>query len=376
MKHIAILGDPSSIWIKTYVNEVFENDSDSIVIFTDKPVNEETQNFYSNKIKIISCSNKKIVKKLKLDKILYLLKTLYAFSKEEKFDYLHVHYVNNRKLIAVNAVKRYVKKIIITFWGSDLLRKDRNELNKMSKYLENANKITVGSNEMKKFFINNFPEKISNKISVVRFGVNGLSAIYNMQTSQSDIKVNWGIPNEKYVFTIGYNGSEQQNHIRVLNELKNIPENLRNNIYLILPMTYGLNEDYYKKIKTLIEDIGCEYLLLLDYMDTDEIAKLCNITDVFVHAQKTDAFSASVQEYLCAGKLLINPSWITYDELINNHVFYWEFKTYDELKTKIEHFISSGLTDDEEKFLNNNKQIMFMLSSWDSLRHKWLELYK
>ena len=375
MKKFAILGDPDSIWIKMYIKEVLSSDSIHIVIFTDKEVSQDTRKQYPNNVKIVACLSGRLSKKLKIDKLEYLIRVYLAFAKEGKFDFLHIHFVNSRKLMLSNMVKRCVDRSVITFWGSDLLRKNKKELHKMEKYLEEADRITVGSNEMKKFFSNNYPEELCKKMSVVRFGVNGLSAIHSMQRSSDDLRKDWNIPVEKIVLSVGYNGGIQQNHIKVLEVIKTLPLELRKKIFLIFPMTYGLQNEYLKRVEEYAHETDCDFQILTDFMDSNRIAELCVLTDVFIHAQETDAFSASVQEYLCAGKLLISPVWIKYDELINNNIYYWEFNTFDEISELIKKYISTGLSADECERLVGNKERMYLLSSWSNLRHKWLEVY-
>lgn len=177
------------------------------------------------------------------------------------------------------------------------------------------------------------------------------------------------------MITIGYNGSQEQNHFEVLASLENFANEIKNKIYFILPMTYGLEDSYYHKIETYLTDKGYDFKILTEYMDLSAIASLCAITDVFIHAQKTDALSASIQEYLCAGKLLINPKWIVYEELKQKNVFYWEYTNYSEICDLVSKYVTYGVSSDEERMLADNKEIVYKLSSWDELKHEWIRIY-
>ncbi|MFQ7156088.1 MAG: hypothetical protein ACLRQR_05030 [Merdimonas faecis] len=368
MKRIAILGDPNSIWIKTYVREILDNPYiENITILTDRHYKDNTNFCYPGNVDIIVCEGGKIV---------YLIKMFLAFWKLAKLDVIHIHYVNMRKLIVVSCVRRKANQIIATFWGSDLLSKSETELHNMERYLKNVHKITVGSNEMSTFFKRKFSNSTCNKMQVVRFGVNGLETIYKKKFNSDSLKTIWRIPHDKMILTIGYNGSERQNHSKVIDTITRLSSLAKTRLFLLFPMTYGATEQYLNKVNDLAEKTGVEYKILTEYMNSDEIAELCYLTDVFIHAQETDAFSASVQEYLCAGKLLINPQWIIYDELRVNNVFYWEYQSFNELYEKIEKLAIYGITDFEKSLLMENKGKIYGLSSWDHLKKNWIEMYE
>ena len=377
MRRIAIFGDSNSIWIKSFVKEVLVQISNcEIYIFSDRELQVNEDFKYMDNLKVINCGKKTFLQKIGLGYISYFFKVTTSVLKLKNFDCFHIHYVNSRKLFIVNFLRRFSKRIIVTFWGSDLLRKNNKEILSYCRYLENVDKITVGSNDMLQFAIQKFPESLLRKTSVVRFGVNGLEPIHYLTLDIKEVRDKWNFPNDKLIISIGYNGSVQQNHFSVIEQLTKLSESYKNKLHVIFPMTYGLEQDYLDQVKSSVEKLGCTYTFLLDYMDSEKIAELCFSVDAFVHAQKTDAFSASVQEYLCAGKLLFNPVWIHYDELEDSNVYYVKYESFDELREKVSEFISSGLTDEQRKRLSINKQIIYDLSSWNVLRNKWLKLYE
>jgi hypothetical protein len=308
-------------------------------------------------------------------KISFLQDFYCKYKKMGKFDALHIHYVNKRKLVASRLIRHNTNQVIVTFWGSDLLGKTREELLSFEKYLTKVDKITLGSSEMSSYFNGIFSDSIRKKASVIRFGVNSLEPIYNMEDNTNRLKEKWKIPLDKKVITIGYNGSERQNHNKVIKSIINIDKLEKKDLYLLLPMTYGLTSKYLSIIEENLNQTGIEYRILKDYLNSNEIAEICSITDIFVHAQDTDAFSASVQEYLCAGTIVLNPSWISYKELIDEDVKYWEYQSYDDLKKMLQYLLTDGISDDDRQCLILNKEKMYKLSSWSLLKEKWIDLY-
>jgi len=142
-------------------------------------------------------------------------------------------------------------------------------------------------------------------------------------------------------------------------------------------MTYGNNE-HREKIKKYCQEIlqknNIRYVILQDYMNDQEVAILRKITDIMVNVQDTDAFSASMQESLYAGGIVINGSWLNYDELSKKGAYY---ETISELKpgalsSKIEYIIDN-LKELKEK-AKINKEIIRNINDFD-MREEWVKVY-
>lgn len=373
---IGIFGDCNSIWVVTYVKEVLLRINNcKVYIFSDKQLDISGYDNLDN-VYIIPCGGSKFLKNSRLAVITYIFDVTRNVIKEKEFDYFHIHYVNNRRLFVTRLLKKYTKKTIVTFWGSDLLRIDKGELKKYTKYLSCIHAITVGSKHMMKYLESVYDKDIVNKTMVLRFGVNGIDAIHNFQLSKNEAKKNMKFPINKTIVCIGYNGSFGQNHIKVIKELSNLNKELKKKVFIVIPMTYGLEEDYYSKVRKEIENTGFDYMFLLDYMNANTIANLCFATNIFIHAQETDAFSASVQEFIGAGALVFNPQWIRYEELDSNNAYYVKYDSFKDLKNKVADYLLGNTYLVNEKKLNNNKEIMYRLSSWNALSTKWLKLYE
>lgn len=377
MKSIAIVGDASSIWVKSFVGEVLVDYPELMVtIFTDKISAEILESYSANNVILRDCSNSDLIEKIKLGKLSYWRKVKSQISKTDCFDVIHIQFVNQRKLFLLKCLKQHYKKAVVTFWGSDLLRRSDKELMNMIPYLRMAHTITVGADGMKNYLSARFPEDIVKKTRVVHYGVNSLKAINEFNASLSETKEKWGVPNDRLVVTIGYNGSKQQNHLSIIKSISEISENIRRRLFVIIPVTYGLDEDYYQEIELALEKSEIDFRIRREYMGFCEIAELCFITDVFIHGQATDALSASVQEYLCAGKLLLNPTWIKYEELKEKSVYYWEYDGFDQLPQILTELVNRGVDSCTKEKLENNRRIICEMSSWDRLKVDWMVMYR
>ncbi len=137
-------------------------------------------------------------------------------------------------------------------------------------------------------------------------------------------------------------------------------------------MNYGHAPDnYVNSVKKVLSEINCESLILTEFMNDAEIAVLRAATDIFIHAQTTDALSASVLECLYAGAILINPIWIRYDELIDNEIEYVEFAEFINLPN----IILKCINNVSKNTINSNRAKLRELYSWDILAKMWRKLY-
>ena len=105
------------------------------------------------------------------------------------------------------------------------------------------------------------------------------------------------------------------------------------------------------------------------------MAELFVKSDCMIHAQITDALSASVQEILYAGKLVFNPEWLEYEEIDKRGVFYKKYKDFKELEELFVNYVNGGISAEEKKLLEDNKRLLYEYSSWEILKDKWLSLY-
>ena len=181
------------------------------------------------------------------------------------------------------------------------------------------------------------------------------------------------IPLNKVIISIGYNGKEAQQHKYVIEKVIQYKSYVKEKIFILFPMTYGYNQEYTKIITSMLDEDGTiGYKVFNEYLNDKEVAKLRKATDIFVHAQTTDAFSSSIREYLYLNKICYNPSWIQYSELKDKDVFYYEYNSFEELAEMLETCIS------EENINNikiNNSNVLFDNYSWQAVTYKWRIIY-
>jgi len=372
---LLIIGNADSIWVKRYIEHVLLGQGFEIYV-TLRNRNPVFKEFYnSNGINVVRMARiipliNRIPYAQSIFNLIYFLVRLLR----ERFDVIHIHYMDTGIIMLLKLLKRKVKMLVGTFWGSDLFRASEQRLKRYEKSFKYLDYITLSTKRMHNKFHQVYNNKYDLKIRAALFGISGFDdiSLLTKSTTKNECKKFLNIPESKTIISIGYSGDSNQQHENVLNSLISANKGIWKNVYIVLPMTYGnIEYGYIDSIKVLLDKIGCEYQLITDFLSDIDIAKLRVATDIFIHAQTTDAFSASVQEYLFSGAVVLNPKWISYEELRNLEIEYIEYSDFNELPKIIEQLLGSELN-----VCESNRIKLESLSSWASVKENWLALYR
>lgn len=378
MKKILLLGENDSIWTKKCIEHSEITGKYDIYALTQGRSKNDA--FYNeNGIKICNLKRHTLFRNIpKVRGLIFRFDYInYIRSLKKKtgnFDVVHISYVIQEKMMAVRYLRKTSKKIVVTFWGSDLLRVSDKKLAKYRKALGAADVIMLSTHEMRNRFASVFGNEFDDKIIGLKFGCEGLEHID--PENKGEARKLFSVPEGKTVVTVGYNGLECQNHIKVAETLKKLDKAQRDRLFILLPVTYSLTAEYKNRLTSSFDALGCGYKMIDSFLDEDEVGKLRESTDVFIHAQTTDAFSSSVQEYLYGRKLVFNPEWIRYKEMKDKGIYYKEYHDYDELRQMLSDYLENGLTDEEQQKLDQNSRKIWELSSWGSVSEQWNSLYR
>ncbi len=301
-----------------------------------------------------------------------ILDTVISFNKlnGNKYDLVNIHFVTWELYFAINKLKRVSSFLMLSPWGSDVYRigssfafKIVNSVFKKTDFVS-APKIKFREDIKNKFAV---PES---KFIELGFGSSIIDEILRSKDlTKEEAKRVFNI-NGKYVITCGYNGSEKQNHAEIINAIYSIKNKIKEHIVLIIPMTYGANSAYINKIRLLLDKLGFDYLLITEFLSDQEVTTLRKCSDIFIHAQPTDAFSASVQEYLLTDTIVINGKWTRYPDLEKYGVPYYIFNSFEELGSVIIHAY-----DDFYYPINSELRKVIENQGWNIQSKKWAQFY-
>lgn len=314
---------------------------------------------------------------VKLDKYTYfaLEKITNKNRKIEKiaqdYDIIDAHFFNKQYDSILKKLYNKGKKIKITIWGSDFYRASTKRREKQREIYKIADKIQIATSKMKEDFVNYYND-FEDKIEVANFGINNLELINSLENKP--IKNPWlnDAQKNKIVVTCGYNGSPFQQHLKIISALSRLKSNIKDKIFLVFPMTYGLEKRYLKEIDSQLSELKIPYKILTDYLYDEKNAHLRMFTDLTINIQKTDAFSGSLQEHLYCGNVLLVGDWLPYEILDKNEVFY--LKTSEKNLTESIKDAINNINEYKEK-ASKNKQKIWEISSWDNAGKNIAKIY-
>lgn len=248
-------------------------------------------------------------------------KTFICLSKK-RYDIINIHFALPSFSYAMPWIKKASRHIIISPWGSDVLRiEGGKKIHQLQKVYNDAQFVTVGKgSQIGRRLIDVF--KVDpNKLVGMGWGGAFFDFIQDnsMNVSIEEAKERFGLTG-KYVITCGYNTQPEQQHEAILNAIYCVRDQLPENLTLLFPFTYGWSEwsdIYTKKIKEKAADMGFDVVSIEKNLNMSDLLKLRMATDVFVHVQTTDAGSRCVMEYVACNKKVVHGSWIKYAYLEN-----------------------------------------------------------
>ncbi len=279
------------------------------------------------------------------------------------YDTFHFHYMQYSYLRELFLVPKN-KKIVCTFWGSDLLRTtDILNYYFVKKSLDRSTYITCQSLELKEIILSKYGRSLEDKIKIAIFPTD--EAIYDgidlNQDSKDlihDFKLKYNYSTNKLNVLIGHNGRVFINHVKIINALKEIKN--KQKIHLIVNLNYaikGLEKDRYKKeILKALDESEYTYVLLEEYFSKEELAISRLASDIFIHMPDSDALSGTMLELLYASNVVITASWLPYKTFRKAKLEYFEVDDFNQLTNEFD-FVVDNYAFCKKQAINNKKAI-------------------
>lgn len=298
----------------------------------------------------------------------------------ENYDVYHFHYLSPEFLIPLKFIKKD-KRVLLTFWGSDLYQVEgADNYIKQLEAFKRADIITINTEEMKETFLAKFGRMFESKIRYADFGLNekSLDMINTKNNKQtiSDFKKKNRISHDKIIIVLGYSGSSKQRHLEILKILDKLDKNILSKLFVIIPMTYGLqfqHKDYLQKVKEECNQVGFEYKILTEFMAQEDLTEMIISGQIKLNLRETDAVNAAMLESLFAGSIVVNGSWLPYGKLRRLGIYYEEVNSIDDLKNLIPYLIEN-FKQVKIKTINNPSLISENFSYRTAIKD-WIKVY-
>lgn len=376
---ILIIGNADSVWIRNYIKYIVADGVNEIDLFdTGNAPGKWWEEYSFMKVNVIGfpdhietlrCKqSKSIIEKFKN---LYLC-SLYFKKAGVKYDVINMQYVEVSYFRQLWLIKDIREKLILSFWGSDLLRLPNRDIQDLRKLLQivGCKFITFDNIDLSDIFERYFQKcKIPGKVIMLPLPlldeIDDISLDY--QVTETDL------PRNEIVIAIGYNGCEAQQHIKAIEALRRIKHSYRDRILITLQMSYGGDSEYVSLCRKKCMESGLRFQIIADYMTEKDVAILRKRADIFINCQTTDAFAGSFCEYLYAGTLVLNAKWLHYQEVDKFAISCVEFEKFDELPVIVEKYMDNP--DSYHIDFEANKETVRKLRSVESCKKQWQQLF-
>ncbi len=247
--------------------------------------------------------------------LIELRKSFREFVKGKHFDFVSIQYIKPEYFFLVNYFKKYASYLVLTPWGSDVYRIGAFYKLLLKRIFNRADFITGPDDRFTRDFtkIFNVPLK---KIVHCDLGVEPIEYIINHkdQIGCNEAKHQLGVDN-CYVITCGYNANPAQKHLKIIEAIQKIKDELPHNLILFFPLTYPNNQEYSQVVKQKVEENGLKAVFFEKYLDLPNLFLVRQATDIFIHVQPSDASSGTLYEYILCEKKILNGAWLEYPDI-------------------------------------------------------------
>lgn len=371
MKNVLVIGNAASVWTKEYIKNIHVKFGHIVWVTCYDNLDSDVIEFYENlNVKIVDLhSNNRITKIFKY----YTVFNDFFSRYKTDLDILDIQSPPHslQSDIIGKLSKKTNAKVIVTFWGSDILRITGKDSKRLEKILKISRWINIGTLQMHGMLRNYFGTKYDSKCTYVGFGGPALTYIRDCGFSKSDSKTKFGLDPSKIVVAVGYNGKREQQHIEAIKAIGKLDEKQKDKIQILIHAVSYQDDNYIDEIIKELKKHDLNYVVIQDMLDLEDIAIMRVATDIFVHSQISDGLSGSIREAVYAGSILLNPSWIKYDKFDKDGVEYIQFSNFSDLTKKMESVINGDCKINTKM----NKNIIYDEYSWQSVEQKWLRMF-
>ena len=249
-------------------------------------------------------------------------------------DICHVHSVYKTAMAMVLANRNKFDRLILSYWGGDIEDRSPETVKLREKCFPLADVITVTVQQTMRDFQALHGHVFDDKLRVTRFSTRGIDCIAGLRntTTRMECRDYYGIPRDKLCITCGYSAYAEQHQDQCLREMMKLPAELREKIFVIVPMQYGrFDEEYIGRVYQAKSECDFACTILEEYVPFEVSAKLAVATDIYLHLRDTDAFSNSLKEHVYAGSTVVTGKWLNYIELEQMHAAMVSIGSMEEL---------------------------------------------
>lgn len=379
-KHILLVSASSTKHIERFTRFLHNTPKNVVIDFLDSGYGSkakletlEVDNFFYTK------AGGDITKKIPVIRVIVLvLCQMVLFFKvllKHKYDLINVHNLPFYSIGYVLIAKICRVPVMLTPWGSDVLRVPvffKFLLKCSFRYCTYVSGPPI-----------DFTKKIQSiygykaeKLVCLKCGSETISAMKDYTVKgKLELANALKIPRANYYITCGYTASHAQNHIDMICAIAANKMFLPTGTLLLFPFSYGADkcQKYVNELRDLCHKNSLECVFITDYLPVSDVAKLRYVSDLFIHIQPTDAYSASLREYLLSGCLCINGGWLKYPTLELYGKPYIVCDSIGDLAVVLKKIFTGNYN---KPILADEIRREILSDSWDNVIKEWVDFYE
>lgn len=302
-------------------------------------------------------------------------RTLKQILLKNHYDAINIHQLFSTTFKYAKIAKKNGLKIILTPWGSDVLRCPRYQQLNLKKAFTLADYVTYNLGGFSEKYISIY-EVSPEKMVYAGFGSEIFDLIpqYKGRLTKKELAKEVGIPEADYYITCGYMADHAQRHKLMIDAIGANREYVPKNTLLLFPFTYGngRNEEYMSELIGLCNKYGLKCYFVTDYLSNEQMAMFRCLADLFIHIQPTDAASASLAEYLLADVQVINGKWLDYPHLEKDGMPYHICNSLEELPILVGAYLKGGLCN---RGISKGVRDDLMKGAWSNQQLYWKDFF-
>lgn len=358
--HCMILEEKFTKGVSHFYDRYFAKKNHTIYYFSSK--NDSVVNFQLLNI------NYKILKKSK-----YNLKRIFEqINQLKKYDYIVFHslFINEFYKIFFLLQPKLMKKIIWIEWGYDLYTRTKHR------------------NLIRRMLHNYFCSKIPNFIAIFPPDIDVYKNIFKNSNTRIFYAPYIGYPpgyqgkfydpskkisdiiksNDTIYIQIGHNAMPSLNHIEVLYELKRYA---KENIKIILPLSYGENEIYIDKVEKCAKELfGEKAVCLRKFLSSSDYFNIVNKVSIAIFNTERQCALGNIYHMIFNNvKLYMPRNSVMFKYFNEKGVPVTSFE--DIKKMNFEEFVEDVIINDVNKF----DKFIYELIDYDSKVKLWEKIY-
>ena len=316
--------------------------------------------------------------KLKINIFLNFLSLIYFSRKNKnKYNIVQINYLREEYLVIPKLINNIRDKLVICLFGSDINHRTIIK-NNFTKIYDKADAIIASTLNFAKTANSYVKENIIlNKLNVLLLPQDHFKYYSDFtfeNKTESKLKLNY--PLDKIIVVLGTNSTENEQHEKMIEEVKKIPDlsrfhfiiNLSNRLNTVLERERNIEELLKREFKSI------SYSINIRFLSYEEMALVRHATDIFVNMRKIDQLAVSLMESNLGYANVITGKWLPYIDY-TSEVKTTLIDSIEDLSSSINIIANSIDSENNIKILQENRKKV--IEKYDSnVINDWLNFYK